>query len=132
MLAGRLTRSSAPVLALSPAKLILLDRSEPALYAIEHELRLLLPDGVVLLPALGSATDLHWLQRLFVDQQVELVFHAALTSLFPSWRPIRWRALPITFAPPIGAAACEPCSQVVLISTDKLFDLPTSWGVAPC
>ena len=31
-----------------PARLILLDSSEPALYAIEQELRSLLPDGVVL------------------------------------------------------------------------------------
>ena len=101
------------ILALSPAKLILLDRSEPALYAIEHELRLLLPDGVVLLPALGSATDLHLLQRLFVDQQVELVFHAAAYKHVPLVEANPLAGLPITFAPPIRCAALhrKPCES---------------------
>ena len=33
------------ILALSPSRLILLERSEPALYAIEHELRSIVPNG---------------------------------------------------------------------------------------
>ena len=45
------------ILKLSPARLILLERSEPALYVIEQELRSLLPDGVVLQPVLGGKTD---------------------------------------------------------------------------
>ena len=71
------------ILSLSPARLILLERSEPALYAIEQELVSLLPDGVVLLPVLGSATDPQLLQRLFADQSVELVFHAAAYKHVP-------------------------------------------------
>ena len=59
---------------LSPARLILLERSEPALYAIEQELRYQVPDGVVLQPVLGSATDPQLLQHLFADQ-AQLVFH---------------------------------------------------------
>ena len=35
----------------------LLERSEPALYAIEQELCSLVTDGVVLQPVLGCATD---------------------------------------------------------------------------
>ena len=50
------------ILALSPLRLILLERSEPALYLIEQELRSLVPDGVVLQPVLGCATDLQLLQ----------------------------------------------------------------------
>ena len=71
------------ILALSPARLILLERSEPALYAIEQELRSLVPDGAVLHPVLGSATDPQLLQRLFADQAVALVFHAAAYKHVP-------------------------------------------------
>ena len=71
------------ILALSPAHLILLERSEPALYAIEQELRTLLPDGAVLQPVLGSATDPQLLQRLFAEQAVQLVFHAAAYKHVP-------------------------------------------------
>ena len=71
------------ILQLSPRRLILLESSEPALYAIEQELRSLVPDNVVLQPVLGNATDSHLLQNLFVDQSVELVFHAAAYKHVP-------------------------------------------------
>ena len=41
------------ILVLSLSRLILIERSEPALYAIEQELRSPMPDGVVLHPVLG-------------------------------------------------------------------------------
>ena len=110
------------ILALSPARLILLERSEPALYAIEQELRSLVPDGVRHQPVLGSATDPQLLQRLFADQAVELVFHAAA-----------YKHVPLVEANPLAGLANNVCStdqvcraavasgvgQVVLISTDK-------------
>ena len=71
------------ILALSPSRLILLERSEPALYAIEQELRSLSADGVVLKSVLGSATDPQLLRYLFADQAVELVFHAAAYKHVP-------------------------------------------------
>ena len=69
--------------ALSPARLILLERSEPALYAIEQELRSFVTDGVVLQPVLGCASDPQLLQRVFADHAVELVFHAAAANTSP-------------------------------------------------
>ena len=110
------------ILALSPAQLILLECSEPALYAIEQNLRSLLRHGVVLQPVLGSATDRPLLQRLFADQAVELVFHAAA-----------YKHVPIVEANPLAglannvgstdqvcrAAVASGVGQVVLISTDK-------------
>ena len=109
------------ILALSPTRLILLERSEPALYAIEQELRSLVPDGVVLQPVLGGATDPQLLQRLFADQAVELVFHAAAYK-----RPLV-EANPLAgLANNVGstdrvcrAAVANGVAQVVLISTDK-------------
>ena len=110
------------ILAWSPARLILLERSEPALYAIEQELRSLVPDGVVLQPVLGCATDRPLLRRLFADEAVQLVFHAAA-----------YKHVPLVEANPLAglsnnvgstdqvcrAAADSGVAQVVLISTDK-------------
>ena len=82
-------------------------------------LRSLLPDGVVLQPVLGSATDPQLLQCLFAGQSVELVFHTAATNMFPWWRPIRCRVLPITWALPIRCAA--PQSPAAWVSCSDLY-----------
>ena len=110
------------ILSLSPARLILLERSEPALYAIEQELVSLLPDGVVLLPVLGSATDPQLLQRLFADQSVELVFHAAAYKHVPlvEANPLAGLANNVLSTNQVCCAAiASGVGQVVLISTDK-------------
>ncbi|MEE2695837.1 MAG: nucleoside-diphosphate sugar epimerase/dehydratase [Cyanobacteriota bacterium] len=110
------------ILALSPARLILLERSEPALYAIEQELRSLVPDGVVLQPVLGSATDPQLLQRLFAEQAVELVFHAAAYKHVPlvEANPLAGLANNVFATDQVcRAAVANGVTQVVLISTDK-------------
>ena len=71
------------ILMLLPARLILLESSEPALYAIEQELRSLLPERVVLQALLGSATDSKLLQHCFAHEAVSLVFHAAAYKHVP-------------------------------------------------
>lgn len=110
------------ILALSPARLIVLERSEPALYAIEQELRSLVPDGVVLQPVLGSATDPQLLQRLFAEQAVELVFHAAAYKHVPlvEANPLAGLANNVGSTDQVcRAAVASGVAQVVLISTDK-------------
>ena len=110
------------ILLLAPARLILLERSEPALYAIEQELRSLLPDGVVLQPVLGSATDSQLLQRLFADQVVQLVFHAAAYKHVPlvEVNPLAGMANNVGSTDQVcRAAVANGVRQVVLISTDK-------------
>ena len=110
------------ILALSPARLILLERSEPALYAIEQELRSQLRDGVVLQPVLGSATDPQLLQRLFADQAVQLVFHAAAYKHVPlvEANPLAGIANNVGSTDQVcRAGVASGVAQVVLISTDK-------------
>ena len=110
------------ILALSPARLILLDSSEPALYAIEQELRSLLPDSVVLHPVLGSASNSKLLTRLFNENSVEFVFHAAAYKHVPlvEANPLAGLANNVGSTVKVcRAALASGVRQVVLISTDK-------------
>ena len=110
------------ILQLAPTALILLESSEPSLYALEQELRQQLPASVKLLPVLGSAADPALVQRLFADQGVQTVFHAAA-----------YKHVPLVEANPLAglannvgstrvvcqAAIAAGVSELVLISTDK-------------
>ena len=110
------------ILQLAPRVLILLEISEPSLYALEQELRQQLPASVELLPVLGSAADPALVQRLFADCGVQTVFHAAA-----------YKHVPLVEANPLAGLAnnvgstrvvCQASvaagiSELVLISTDK-------------
>ena len=110
------------ILAVSPARLVLLESSEPALYAIDQELRSLLCEGVELHPVLGSATNPQLLQRLFADQAVDLVFHAAAYKHVPlvEANPLAGLSNNVGSTLQVCRAAVDTgVRQVVLISTDK-------------
>ncbi|QNI84131.1 polysaccharide biosynthesis family protein [Synechococcus sp. PROS-7-1] len=110
------------ILQLFPKTLILLESSEPSLYAVEQELRQQLPASVTLLPVLGSAADPALVQRLFAGHGVQTVFHAAA-----------YKHVPLVEANPLAglannvgstrvvcqAAVATGVSELVLISTDK-------------
>ena len=110
------------ILQLEPKVLILLERSEPSLYALEQELRQQLSASMKLLPVLGSAADSALVQRLFASHAVQTVFHAAA-----------YKHVPLVEANPLAGLANNVCStrvvcqaavatgvsQIVLISTDK-------------
>ena len=110
------------ILNLHPSRLILLDISEPALYAIEQELQLSGITVCELISVLGSAADAVLMQQLFTAHQVQVVFHAAA-----------YKHVPLVEANPIAGLANNVCStrvvcraalssdvrEVVMISTDK-------------
>ena len=110
------------ILQLAPTALILIESSEPSLYALEQELRQQLPASVELVPVLGSAADPALMQRLFAGHGVQTVFHAAA-----------YKHVPLVEANPLAglannvgstrvvcqAAVATGVSEVVLISTDK-------------
>ena len=72
-------------------------RAEPALYAIEQELRELVSERVVVKPVLGSATDPKLLKGLFAEQRVEETVPLLINMCSRGANP--WRAWPITSAP---------------------------------
>ena len=77
---------------------------------------------MVLQPVLGSATDPQLLHRLFSDQEVQLVFHAAAYKHVPlvEANPLAGLANNVGSAvQTCRAALSSGVSQFVLISTDK-------------
>ena len=110
------------ILRLSPKSLVLLERSEPALYAIHQELQQRLPAELSLVPVLGNAADAALVQRCFSEQGVNVVFHAAAYKHVPlvEANPLAGLANNVQSTRVVCQAA-ERCgvSQVVLISTDK-------------
>ncbi|WP_413430192.1 polysaccharide biosynthesis protein [Synechococcus sp. Cu2B8-bc1011] len=110
------------ILTLKPRRLVLMERSEPSLYAIHQELSGLLPVGVEVVPVLGSAAQAPLVERCFKEQCVEVVFHAAA-----------YKHVPLVEANPLAGLANNVLStrvvcdvarrcgsrQLVLISTDK-------------
>ncbi len=110
------------ILALKPQRLVLLERSEPSLYAIHQELTGLLPDGVVVVPVLGCATNSSLVQRCFNEQGVDVVFHAAAYKHVPlvESNPLAGLANNVMSTRVVCEAARRCGSRkLVLISTDK-------------
>ena len=110
------------ILQLSPRILILLESSEPSLYAVEQELRQKLPSLVTLLPVLGSAADPALVQRLFEDSGVQTVFHAAAYKHVPlvESNPLAGLSNNVASTRVVcQAAVAAGVSELVLISTDK-------------
>ena len=110
------------ILQLSPRQLILLESSEPALYALDQELRQLTSAETKLLPVLGSAANLVLIEHLFREHAVQTVFHAAAYKHVPlvEANPLSGLANNVGSTRAVCRAASEAgVSEVVLISTDK-------------
>lgn len=113
------------VLALQPRELVVLERSEIALYLIEQELRPLagvLGGATALSFQLGSVTDGHRLQGLFAEFDIDTVYHAAAYKHVPivennAAEGLRNNALGTWKLARVAAAA--GVGHFVLISTDK-------------
>ena len=110
------------ILRLQPRRLVLLERSEPNLYAVHQVLQGLLPSGVELEPVLGSAADAALVGRLFRQHNVSVVFHAAAYKHVPlvEANPLAGLANNVLSTRVVCRAACAAgLNEVVLISTDK-------------
>ena len=110
------------ILKLQPRRLVLLESSEPSLYAINQELQGLLSPGVAVEPVLGSAADPALVERVFRQLDVSAVFHAAAYKHVPlvEANPLAGLANNVLSTRVVCRAACAASvNEVVLISTDK-------------
>jgi len=113
------------IMRLQPARLLLLEMSEFALYSIEQELRayqLALGTDVELMPFLGSVLEHEKCIRILQSFMVETIYHAAAYKHVPlvEHNPIEGIRNNVFGTLSIAQAAMESgVSSFVLISTDK-------------
>lgn len=111
------------VLSCRPARLVLLEISEPALYAVEMELRPLAEDaGVEIVPVLGSVTDSGRVRRVLTGHGVQVVLHAAAYKHVPlvEMNPLPGLVNNVFGTQVLAREAAEAgVERFILISTDK-------------
>ncbi len=71
------------IIALSPKKIIFIDNSEFNLFKLEENIKCALPDDVGYLGILGDVKDALLIKNIFVNQKVDIVFHAAAYKHVP-------------------------------------------------
>jgi FlaA1/EpsC-like NDP-sugar epimerase len=106
-----------------PARIVLFEMSEIALYTIEREMRdLAEPMGVQIFAVLGSVMDSRLTRMVMNDHKVQVVFHAAAYKHVPlvEVNPIAGLANNVLGTRTLGDAATEcGVERFILISTDK-------------
>ncbi|WP_108482974.1 polysaccharide biosynthesis protein [Oceaniglobus ichthyenteri] len=111
------------VLGCKPAKLVVFDLSEIALYEAERSLRLLASEvGAELVTILGSVTEARLVRRALQDHKVDLVLHAAAYKHVPmvEQNPLVGLANNVLGTWTLGREAREAgVERFVLISSDK-------------
>lgn len=103
------------------ATLVLLERSEPALFAIHEELRAAFPE-VILVPSAADVRDETALDALFATHRPAIVFHAAAHKHVPlmEQQPLEaYRNNVLGTAVLLQAVAAHGTGRFVLISSDK-------------
>ncbi len=115
------------IAAFSPSRLVLLDSSEFALYAIDAELRERFPE-LVQLPLLRDVRERGQIEAVAAAERPEIVFHAAALKHLPmvEANPLEGVLTNTVGSRNVAAAArASGAALVVMISTDKAVN-PTS------
>lgn len=112
----------------APAKLVLFEQSELALYAMEQELPQQFPQ-MPIVPVIGDVKNAVWVKRVLAEHRPAVVFHAAAYKHVPlmensnAWEAVRNNVLGTQV---VAAAAQENgVGKFVMISTDKAVN-PTN------
>jgi FlaA1/EpsC-like NDP-sugar epimerase len=116
------------ILRLGPRRLVLLEISEPALYQIDREARLLATSDVEIVPLLGNARHRYRMREMMQTYGVQTVYHAAAYKHVPIVEQnVIEGILNNVFSTWNTAEAALDCrvETFVLVSTDKAVN-PTN------
>ncbi|MFZ3581919.1 polysaccharide biosynthesis protein [Loktanella sp. DJP18] len=106
-----------------PARLVLFEISELALYTIDMELRALLrKQKIEIVPVLGSITDAGLMARVMAEQKVQVVLHAAAYKHVPlvERNPVVGMSNNVLGTQVLAQAAANArVERFILISSDK-------------
>lgn len=109
------------IVLLEPTILILYEQSEYSLYQIDQELKILAPQ-IKVIPILGSVQYQQYVQKLFIEYQIDTVFHAAAYKHVPLVESNVIEGIKNNVFGTLSmaqAAIAANVSTFVLISTDK-------------
>jgi FlaA1/EpsC-like NDP-sugar epimerase len=112
----------------SPAKLVLFEQSELALYAMEQELPQRFPN-LAIAPVIGDVKNAAWVNQVMSEYRPAVVFHAAAYKHVPlmengnAWEAVRNNVLGTQVV--AAAAQAHGVGKFVMISTDKAVN-PTN------
>ena len=115
------------LLAQSPTKLVVVDRSETGQFFLERELRRLAPDAKIEV-AMADLTDRDRLQSLFAEHRPDIIFHAAAYKHVPLMEAHVGEAVKnivLSTRNLVDLAEEYEAEGFVMISTDKAVN-PTS------
>lgn len=113
-----------------PAQLVLVERSEPALWAIHRELRELHP-RLELVPAVADVTDRPRIEVLIAAHRPSTILHAAAHKHVPMMEHNPGEAIKnnvLGTRTVVDAAAAHDVERFVLISTDKAVNPSSVMG----
>ena len=111
-----------------PAKLVLFEQSELALYAMEEELSTRF-HGLQIAPVIGDVKDAVWVNQVMAGHRPAVVFHSAAYKHVPlmegcnAWEAVRNNVLGTQVV--AAAAQAHGVGKFVMISTDKAVN-PTN------
>jgi FlaA1/EpsC-like NDP-sugar epimerase len=111
-----------------PARLVLFEQSELALYAIEEELSARF-HGLQIAPVIGDVKDAVWVNQVMAEHRPAVVFHSAAYKHVPlmegcnAWEAVRNNVLGTQVV--AAAAQAHGVGKFVMISTDKAVN-PTN------
>jgi FlaA1/EpsC-like NDP-sugar epimerase len=112
----------------APAKLVLFEQSELALYAMEQELPQRYPN-LAIAPVIGDVKNAVWVNQVMAEHRPAVVFHAAAYKHVPlmenenAWEAVRNNVLGTQVV--AAAAQAHGVGKFVMISTDKAVN-PTN------
>ncbi|OHE59640.1 MAG: multidrug MFS transporter [Thiobacillus sp. GWE1_62_9] len=112
----------------APARLVLFEQSELALYAMEQELPQRFP-GLQIAPVIGDVKNAAWVNQVMSEHRPAVVFHAAAYKHVPlmengnAWEAARNNVLGTQVV--AAAAQAHGVGKFVMISTDKAVN-PTN------
>jgi len=112
----------------TPARLVLFEQSELALYAMEQELPQRFPN-LAIAPVIGDVKNAAWVNQVMSEYRPAVVFHAAAYKHVPlmengnAWEAVRNNVLGTQVV--AAAAQAHGVAKFVMISTDKAVN-PTN------
>jgi len=110
------------IITLKPKKLIVIEHSEFNLFELEEKIKNIISDEVEFLTLLGDVKDYRLINKIFVEEKVDIVFHAAAYKHVPivESNPIPCISNNVRSSEVICKVAYQ-CNikKVILISSDK-------------